>query len=191
VTVELAPVPWPALAELAGVPTAFRVDRVLQATRHDDGRVRFTERPIPEPYIKDYDALDGGPLAWPGQLDLSRGGLILARDRGRCVGGAVILRDVPDFDLFEGREDPALLHDLRVDPAHRRGGIGRALLAAAADWAGSRGCRTLVIETQDVNAAACRLYAGSGAALTRIDPRAYPALPGETRLVWELQLPSA
>ncbi len=189
-TLELAGAPWSALAELAGVPTAFRVDCVVDATRDGEGGAQLIERPVPAPWVKDYDALDGGPLAWPGQLDLSRGALILAREEGACVGGAAILLDVPDFDLFEGRDDAALLHDLRVHPAHRRRGFGRALLGAAAAWAASRGARVLVIETQDVNVAGCRLYAAAGARLRRVDPGAYPALPAETRIVWELDLPA-
>lgn len=37
----------------------------------------------------------------------------------------------------------AELEDLFVDPAHRRSGIGSALINDSADWARSRGCRTL------------------------------------------------
>ena len=37
----------------------------------------------------------------------------------------------------------AELEDLFVVPAHRRTGIGSALINDSADWAGSRGCRVL------------------------------------------------
>jgi|AmaraimetFIIA100_FD_contig_71_1739958_length_635_multi_3_in_0_out_0_1 aminoglycoside 6'-N-acetyltransferase I len=37
----------------------------------------------------------------------------------------------------------AELEDLFVDPAHRRSGIGSALIDDSADWARSRGCRVL------------------------------------------------
>ena len=45
------------------------------------------------------------------------------------------------FGLEYGRL--AELEDLFVVPAHRRAGIGRALIDDSADWARSRGCRAL------------------------------------------------
>ena len=45
------------------------------------------------------------------------------------------------FGLEYGRS--AELEDLFVDPAHRRSGIGSALIDDSADWARSRGCRVL------------------------------------------------
>jgi aminoglycoside 6'-N-acetyltransferase I len=49
----------------------------------------------------------------------------------------------------------AELEDLFVEPAHRRAGAGRALIDDSADWAQSRGCRTLelVIAPNGKNAA--------------------------------------
>jgi hypothetical protein len=47
-----------------------------------------------------------------------------------------------------------------------------------------RGCRWLKIETQNVNAPACRFYQKMGCTVGAIDRFAYPGLPGEVQLLW-------
>ena len=42
----------------------------------------------------------------------------------------------------------------------------------------------LLIETQNVNAVACRFYSRMGCSLGSADPNAYPTLPGEVQLLW-------
>ena len=69
-------------------------------------------------------------------------------------------------------------------PPERRAGIGSALFRAAGNWARTRGCEWLAIETQNVNAAACHFYQKMGCTLGAIDRFAYPGLPGEAQLVW-------
>ena len=55
-----------------------------------------------------------------------------------------------------------LLNDLFVVPAARRGGAGRALLVAAADFARAQGAASLSLSTGVNNAAAQRLYESLG-----------------------------
>jgi len=50
------------------------------------------------------------------------------------------------------------LQDLFVDPAARRGGVGRRLIEAVAAAARERGCRRLYWTTKEDNAAARSLY---------------------------------
>lgn len=53
------------LAGYARISIAFEVQRVLDVASLDlPGHFHATERDV-EPYVKDYDAVDGGPLAWP------------------------------------------------------------------------------------------------------------------------------
>ena len=144
-------------------------------------------RPIEPARIKDYDALEGAaPAAWAERFDVTHW-RILAAYRGETrIGGAVLAFRTPGCTMLAGREDLALLWDLRVTPAHRRTGVGRALVAAAREWAGGRGCRALRIETQTINAAACRLYHEAGGRLIAVVPGAYAACPDEVQVVWEL-----
>jgi len=55
-----------------------------------------------------------------------------------------------------------VLNDLFVDPAARRGGVGRALLEAAHDFARSQGAVRVSLETARDNATAQRLYEAVG-----------------------------
>ena len=55
-----------------------------------------------------------------------------------------------------------VLNDLYVDAAARRGGVARALLDAAADFARDDGARSIVLETTRDNAPARALYRNAG-----------------------------
>lgn len=83
-----------------------------------------------------------------------------------------------------GRDDVAVLWDIRVLPRERGGGVGSALFRAAGGWARTRGCRRLTIETQNINVPACRFYQKMGCTLGAIDRFAYPGQPAEVQLLW-------
>jgi GNAT superfamily N-acetyltransferase len=171
----------------ARVPIAFVVDRILSVTVPERGLggISLAETMVASPWVKDYDAIEGeGPTRWASRFDVSRWGLIAAYDGARRVGGAVIAVDTPDLVMLDGRADLAVLWDLRVHPDVRGCGIGRALFAATEAWCAARGRRTLKIETQKVNVAACRFYARMGCTLGAIDRWAYAELPGEVQLLW-------
>ena len=176
-----------ALEEYATVSIAFVVDRILQVTVADGGLGGFslTDTAVADPYVKNYDALEGAaPVHWPERFDTSNWGLICGRRDGSMVGGAVIAFSTPGVRMLGGRDDIAVLWDIRVSPDERGTGVGSALFRAAADWAAARGCEWLKIETQNVNTAACRFYQKIGCTLGAIDRFAYPELPGEVQLLW-------
>lgn len=175
------------LARLAGISCAFRVDRVLDVVESREGaaHVRLEERALIAPWMKDYDEIPGNhPTDWPRQFDLSNWGLLSARVGERWIGGAVLAWKTAGVDRLEGRDDRAVLWDLRVEPASRRLGVGDRLFAAAVRWAEARGCREVDVETQNVNVPACRFYARQGCTLRAVDREAYPDLPGEVQLTW-------
>jgi GNAT superfamily N-acetyltransferase len=183
--IELHEEPITALAEHAGIPIAFKVDRVLGATAPEGGLggLVLSERAIDVPYVKDYDAIEG-PARWATLFDVSRWGLIAAYSGGRRVGGVVVAFDTAGVDMLEGRSDLAVVWDIRVSPDCRRQGVGSVLFKAAEGWATARGCRRLKVETQNVNVAACRFYARHGCVLGAIHRFAYPELPDEIQLLW-------
>ena len=188
VAIEIVEEPIASLAEHAGVPNAFEVDRVLEVVAVDGGW-SLTERTVAEPWMKDYDAVIGSaPDEWGSRFDLSSWGLLVARVGGRRAGGAVIAFDTPAVQMLRGERDLAVIWDLRVMPEFRRHGVGRALLMAADAWATTRGCTRLEIETQQINVAACALYARHGCELRSVDPRAYADHPDEIQLIWSKPL---
>jgi len=181
------------LSEHAAIPIAFMVDRVLEVRLLDGGLggMSLTETVVTDPYVKDYDAIEGaGPQLWPGRFDVSHWVLISARRDGASVGGAVIASKTPGLHMLAGRDDVAVLWDIRVSPRERGKGIGSALFRAVRTWAGDRGCRWLKIETQNVNVPACRFYQKMGCTLGAIDRFAYPDQPAEVRLLWWTALAS-
>ena len=95
-----------ALQEYAAVSTSFVVDRILQVTVAADGLggLSLTETAVADPYVKDYDALQGTePVRWLERFDTSNWGLIRGRRAGRMVGGAVVAFNTPVHARRPGR----------------------------------------------------------------------------------------
>ena len=175
------------LEEYARVPIAFEVSSILDLSIADDGLGGFGlhDRPVTPAFLKDYDAIPGNrPTDWTRRFDLSNWGLLSAREDGECVGNAAIAIKTPGLFMLEGRSDLAVVWDLRVSPHARGRGVGAALFTAAAQWAKERGCRSLKVETQNINVPACRFYASPGCTLGAIHRFAYPELPQEVQLLW-------
>lgn len=176
------------LARHAQISTGFLVDRVFELSLPGGSGlegIALSEVTVERPWRKDYDAGDGnGPMQWPKKFDLTHWGLLGAYENHERVGGAVIAHRTPEIDMLEGRDDLAVLWDLRVAAAARGRGVGSALFRAVEDWARARGCREVKVETQNVNVAACRFYAHVGCSLGAIKSHAYPELPDEAQLLW-------
>jgi GNAT superfamily N-acetyltransferase len=175
------------LGEYARIPIAFEVSRVLEVTAQGNGSGIFilSERELNTPYVKDYDAFEGeGPTQWAGRFDVSHWGLLAARVEGKRVGGAAVAFNTPGLDMLEGREDLAVLWDIRVSPVARGQGVGSALFHAAELWAKARGCKQLKVETQNINVPACKFYARQGCVLGAVNQFAYPEYPDEIQMFW-------
>ncbi len=87
----------------------------------------------------------------------------VAEDRARFVGFAITM-DVPaSLRLAHFWQ----IRDLFVLPTHRRLGVGRALLASVRAAAAAAGALRLVLQTEDDNDPALRLYADSGYAVVK------------------------
>ena len=181
----------PDLRSYGGIPIAFTVREILDYERDASsghGRFALTPRAVVRPWVKDYDEIDGGPATWASRFDLSHWRIFVAHERGEVVGGAAVVFRAPRIDLLGGRDDMALLWDIRVAPARRGTGIGSALMWAVEAWSAAHGAAWLEVETQNINAPACRFYERHGFTLRDVNPDAYPALPGEVQLIWSKHL---
>jgi len=182
------------LGEYARIPMVSEVSSILSLQERDGGLGGFHlhEEAVRPPYRKDHDAFqDGGPLCWPSRFDLSNWGIWIARVGLDPVGGTAVAWKTAGVEMLEGRDDLAVLWDIRVHPQRKREGIGTAVFRYAAAWAGSKGCSLLKIETQNTNVAACRFYAAVGCFLGQIDRMAYrqcPQAAHEVMLIWYLDL---
>jgi ribosomal protein S18 acetylase RimI-like enzyme len=189
--VEVTEEPISVLSLYAGVPITFTVESILEVTTRNDRPISFplSERQLDVPYEKNCDAIAGeGPLQWACHFNLSKWALFVARSETRLVGGAAVAFDTPGMTLLEGRQDLAVLWDIRVLADVRRQGVGRTMLENVEAWARLRGCRQLKIETQNTNVPACRFYERRGYQLHAIRHNVYPAFPEEIQLLWSKNL---
>jgi ribosomal protein S18 acetylase RimI-like enzyme len=93
--------------------------------------------------------------------------VLVAEGGGMVVGYAYATLEGNDFMALRG---PAgVLHDLVVDPACRRQGIGRLLVEATREELTARGAPRLVLSTAAKNKAAQRLFAALGFRATMIE----------------------
>ncbi|MGI9148498.1 MAG: GNAT family N-acetyltransferase [Chloroflexota bacterium] len=189
--VRIAAQPLSALAGYGSVPIRFTVSSILDAESINNGLGgwRLIERQLAVPYGKDYDQREP-PRRWARLGDLANWTIIAAytEEGERRLGGAVVAHRTPGVHLLEGRDDLAVLWDIRVHPDARRHGIGHLLFEAAASTARQLQCRLLKVETQNINVGACRFYAREGCQLRGIHPGAYVEFPDEIQLLWYLEL---
>lgn len=185
--VEIRQEPTTALAAHVRVPISFWVTSRLKV-HEDPSGVRLEEIPVGDRF-KDYDA---EPYESPAQLaqrfDLQNWGLLSIWVDGARVGGSVLACRTPGVSMLEGRDDLALVWDLRIAPERRGAGLGRSLWQASEAWARQHDCKTIKVETQDVNVVACRFYESLGCTLRAIDPHAYPASFDEVQFLWYKEL---
>jgi ribosomal protein S18 acetylase RimI-like enzyme len=180
------------LAQYATISIAFEVRSILQPELIEDGLggILLRERPLEHPYLKNYD-VDESPLAWPHRFNLTNWVVLLAWQNEQLAGGATLATRTPGVHMLAGRDDLAVLWDIRVHPDLRGRGIGRQLVQYTVDLARRRGFSQLKIETQNVNAAACRFYHRCGCRLGEINRYAYAHIPNvahEVMLIWYLDL---
>ena len=93
--------------------------------------------------------------------------MLVAGRGGDVVGYAYGALEGTDWMSLRG---PAgVVHDLVVDPEHRRAGVGALLLRAAIDALEQLGARQIVLSTAEGNVAAQRLFARAGFRRTMVE----------------------
>ena len=94
------------------------------------------------------------------QLDRADVVVLVAEQGGEVIGYAYAGLEGTDYMALRG---PAgALYDIVVDPAHRRDGVGRALLEAVITALQARGAPQIVLSTAEGNVGAQRLFQSAG-----------------------------
>ena len=176
------------------IPMSFRVDSVfdVEIVNSGLGGFRLTERPVADPWVKDYLAIEHTVL--PGWIDDFTGegwAFFLAEVDGMPIGGATVASRTPSANMLDGRDDLALLWDIRVYPLHQHSGVATALVNRVIEWSKAEGLTQLKIETQNINVPGCRFYASMGCELRGVVHHAYaedPDLKDEIMFLWWLDL---
>jgi ribosomal protein S18 acetylase RimI-like enzyme len=161
--------------------------------KHNRGLGGFSlvETPV-EPYVKDFCiGKDESVKRW-GKWDLSNWAFFMAFDGERPVGGAAVATRTKGINMLGGRDDLAVLWDIRVDGAYKHRGIGQALFDMSVKWSQGQGMAQMKIECQNNNIPAVRFYHKQGAVLSAVDEYAYyndlPEFRHEVQLIWYLDL---
>jgi len=141
------------------LPHIGRLGALLVATHHEFDSRRFL---APTGRTKDAYASYLGT-----QLDAPGAAVFVAEENGDVIGYAYVA--VESYDYMALRGPAGVLHDLIVDPEHRRGGVGRELLGAALEFVLMRGLTQIVLGTAQRNQAAQRFFASVGFRPTMIE----------------------
>ena len=81
----------------------------------------------------------------------------------------------------------AYIDDLIVNPQHRGLGVGKSLIAEAVRWSKEKRFPGIMLETQDDNVSACKLYQSCGFILGGFDAYTFKNIkPNEIALFWYL-----
>lgn len=131
--------------------------RIKRATLHDVDAVT----PLFDAYRRFYGQPSDPARArdWlSARLQREQSVLLLAEREDRAVGFVQL------YPMFSSVATARtwILNDLYVDAAARRGGVARALLDAAVDFARADGARSIVLETTRDNEPARALYRDAG-----------------------------
>jgi streptothricin acetyltransferase len=139
-----------------------------------DGEIGFTVAPVTQ-YEKHYPPNEVDYSAYMQAADQN---VFLAYVDDEIAGELVIRQWWNNFGYIE---------DLSVRGKFRRQGVGQALVERALSWANSRRLPGVMLETQNDNVGACRLYERCGFKLGGFDQYLYRALrpdSGEVALFW-------
>jgi len=174
------------------IPMLVHISAYYRIEKHNRGLGGFTlvETPV-EPYVKDFCSADDESVAQWKRFDLSNWAFFMAFDNERPVGGAAVAARTKKIHMLSGRDDLAVLWDIRVDDAYKHQGIGQALFDMAVIWSRSQGLRQMKIECQNNNVPAVKFYHKQGAILSAIDEYAYYnelKYRHEAQLIWFLDL---
>ena len=173
--IVLAPLTAANRSDLNRCDNSFTVEAEL-CLQAEEGRIGFTVRAV-APYVKRYAAEH---LDFQAYLERPDHAAWLAYVNGQIAGQILVQ---------EHWNRLAMIWDLAVDPPFRRQGVGRRLIAQAIGWAQARGLPGVMLETQQINVPACRLYESCGFVLGGFDYSLYRGImPGtrEIALFWYL-----
>lgn len=126
---------------------------------------------------------------WKELFDLSNWKFYAAYNaNNEMVAGCTLATKTSNCNMLEGRNDLAVLWDIRVSDKYKHQGIGQHLFDIAKEYAREQGFKQLKVECQNTNPNAVRFYHKQGMRLCAINEYAYPDCTNEVQLLWYLDL---
>ena len=149
-------------AAVARIDTSFETDTIFDVVV-EPRALRLVERRLDAPRRK-HSSLGEAFAPWS-TWDTG----FVAEEDGAVCGFAAV-----EYEPWHAR---LVLWHLYVTRAHRRAGIGRALLAEVETFGRAQGARTVWLETTSVNVPGFAAYERLGYALVGADTTVYDTLP--------------
>jgi len=177
------------LNEYSKISIEFKVESEYKIKLIENGLngINFNEEMVSS-YWKNYDSKEHNPSLFSDQLNLENWQVISAFDNNHRIGGALIAYNTDGVHMLEGKDDLAVLWDIRIDKAYRSKGIGTKIFQKSVEWARKKKCTRLKIETQNNNVNACKFYVKQGAKLSGVNRCAYGESSDEVQFIWSVIL---
>ena len=175
------------------IPMLVHVSSYYRIEKHNRGLGGFSlvETPVEMPYTKNFcTGEDASAERWK-RWDLSNWAFFMAFDGDKPVGAVTVASRTKGINMLYGRDDLAVLWDIRVSDSHKGQGVGQKLFDMAVEWARAQGLTQMKIECQNNNVPAVKFYHKQGAVLAAIDEYAYynePEYRHEVQFIWFLDL---
>ncbi len=164
---------------LVNVSSIYELDKI----NHGLGGILLKETKV-NPYVKDLGK-EEDPLSWTKDFDTKNWAFFIVYDKSVTIAGATLVYQTKEVKMLDNRDDLCVLWDIRVHPQYKKKGIGKALFRTCVEWAKSRECCQIKIESQNNNVPACQFYVQNGCELGEINEYAYYGeYDDEVRLIW-------
>ncbi|MHA2270923.1 MAG: GNAT family N-acetyltransferase [Candidatus Hodarchaeales archaeon] len=165
------------LNDFSRIDNSFEVSSVIELGMIQ-GEIRYKIKEVAEGWEKKYDTpRDFDPAS---VINNETAVIFLAYLDGLIAGKVVLKKYWNNF---------AYIDDIAVDRSFRRRGIGQQLLHRAISWAQEKGFPGIMLETQNINVGACKLYESCGFQIGGFDQLVYKAMnlpKDEIAIYWYL-----
>ena len=106
---------------------------------------------------------------------------------GQYIAGAITVTHSPKANMLKSDMKNAVLWDIRVHPDYQNLGLASTLLQNSLEFASTKKCSSLLIETQNNNPKAVSFYIKHGATLLETNEDAYPKELNEVQFIFQIK----
>lgn len=175
------------LEEYGDIPFSYDTNQMYEIKKIDNGLggmlLELVNVPI---YHKDFGTRT---KRWKELFDLTNWKFYVAyNENNEMIAGCALATKTSNCNMLEGRDDLAVIWDIRVCDKYKHMGIGQKLFDMAKCYAKENGFKQLKVECQNKNPVAVKFYHKQGMKLCTINEYAYKDCMNEVQLLWYLDL---
>lgn len=125
---------------------------------------------------------------WKNNIDFSQSKIYIAESNNQWIGGCIVVTNSPKIHMLNQNMSHSVLWDIRVHDSFKHMHIGSSLFNKAVAFAKFKGCKKMIIETQNNNVPAILFYEKMGAYLHEVNKNYYEDYPDEDQLIFHYDL---